>query len=132
MQHDKLQHGGITTAHRIVGSAVGFAFAGVGVILIVWLWLQPFGFMHPPLLFRLLGSMVSLIFIAVGGSAGVTALRGGVPGTLRRGLHAISGGKPQPGYKCPNCGAGLTGDADVSPSGDVKCAYCRTWFNVHQ
>lgn len=36
------------------------------------------------------------------------------------------------GYKCDNCGAGLPEGADVSPSGDFKCVYCNTWFNIHQ
>ena len=34
------------------------------------------------------------------------------------------------GYKCEHCGAGLDEKADVSPSGDVKCTYCKKWFNI--
>ena len=32
--------------------------------------------------------------------------------------------------RCDNCGAKCTNAADISPSGDLKCAYCNTWFNV--
>ena len=35
-------------------------------------------------------------------------------------------------YKCSNCGAGVGSQADVSPSGDVKCKYCDRWFNIHE
>jgi hypothetical protein len=35
------------------------------------------------------------------------------------------------GYTCPACGARLGEAADVSPKGDVKCGYCRQWFNIH-
>ena len=31
---------------------------------------------------------------------------------------------------CDNCGARCTNASDISPSGDLKCAYCNTWFNV--
>ena len=36
------------------------------------------------------------------------------------------------GYACTNCGATLQGEAEVSPSGDVKCSYCERWFNIHR
>ena len=32
--------------------------------------------------------------------------------------------------KCDNCGAKCTNASDISPSGDLKCEYCDTWFNV--
>ncbi len=32
--------------------------------------------------------------------------------------------------RCDNCGAKCTNASDISPSGDLKCAYCDTWFNV--
>lgn len=35
-------------------------------------------------------------------------------------------------YECEHCGAGLGKNADVSPSGDVKCQYCNKWFNIHR
>ena len=27
--------------------------------------------------------------------------------------------------------ADADGNCDVSPKGDVKCGYCRRWFNIH-
>ena len=33
-------------------------------------------------------------------------------------------------FKCEHCGATQEGPMDVSPSGDVRCAYCDKWFNV--
>ena len=41
--------------------------------------------------------------------------------------------KPNKHYvktRCDNCGAKCTNASDISPSGDLKCAYCNTWFNV--
>ena len=31
---------------------------------------------------------------------------------------------------CDSCGAKCTNASDISPSCDLKCAYCDTWFNV--
>lgn len=41
--------------------------------------------------------------------------------------------KPNKHYvktRCDSCGAKCTNASDISPSGDLKCAYCDTWFNV--
>ena len=41
--------------------------------------------------------------------------------------------KPNKDYvktQCDNCGAKCTNASDISPSGDLKCEYCNTWFNV--
>ena len=41
--------------------------------------------------------------------------------------------KPNKHYiktRCDNCGAKCTNASHISPSGDLKCAYCNTWFNV--
>jgi len=41
--------------------------------------------------------------------------------------------KPNKHYvktRCDNCSAKCTNASDISPSGDLKCAYCDTWFNV--
>lgn len=39
--------------------------------------------------------------------------------------------EPKVGYDCPDCGASLGEDCDVSPSGDAECQYCKRWFNIH-
>ena len=35
-------------------------------------------------------------------------------------------------YQCTACGAWIEDASAVSPSGDVRCAYCNVWFNVHR
>jgi DNA-directed RNA polymerase subunit RPC12/RpoP len=35
-------------------------------------------------------------------------------------------------YQCTACGARIQDASAVSPSGDVRCAYCNAWFNVHR
>jgi hypothetical protein len=37
----------------------------------------------------------------------------------------------EPDYECPNCGASVGEDSEISPSGDIKCAFCKSWFNVY-
>jgi DNA-directed RNA polymerase subunit RPC12/RpoP len=47
----------------------------------------------------------------------------------------VQPGPPQTGavgYQCAHCGATLGEQADVSPHGDVKCAHCGRWFNIHR
>jgi hypothetical protein len=39
-------------------------------------------------------------------------------------------GRPPERLSCPRCAAPLRDDAEISPSGDVKCPHCRSWFNV--
>lgn len=35
-------------------------------------------------------------------------------------------------FGCPRCGAGLDANADISPSGDVKCLHCNNWFSTRR
>jgi hypothetical protein len=115
-----------------VAAVFGFAFALIGVLVFGNLWLEPFGFMHTPLFFRLFGSVIALVFVVFGGTLGTTAIRNRpLSSVTRRGARSQDAGGAV-GYQCPSCGAGLSDSADVSPSGDAKCAYCRTWFNVHR
>lgn len=34
-------------------------------------------------------------------------------------------------WNCPNCAAALSRGNEVSPSGDVKCLHCDSWYNVN-
>ncbi|MEQ9408585.1 MAG: hypothetical protein RIK87_12695 [Fuerstiella sp.] len=35
-------------------------------------------------------------------------------------------------YSCAHCGASLSPDTEISPSGDFKCRYCNSWSNVQR
>ena len=130
---------------RIVGFVFGFVFFGIGCTILISLWAEPFGgFGSPPLLFRIVGSFISLAFIAMGGGGCFAALTGRQlaarfrpgrfrPGGFRPGSGRDSGSNypRRTNYECPQCGAPLREGADVSPSGDVRCGHCDAWFNVH-
>ncbi len=97
-----------------------------------------------PTFFKLFASLIASAFILTG-IGGLTRMVKGQPASRfgRRGQHEHVLGTPKSkpisdtdggnsGYTCGNCGAALQEGADVSPSGDVKCSYCHTWFNIHQ
>ena len=117
---------------RFIGAVFGFVFGGIGLTVIGFLWTER-GFGEPPLFFKIFGSFIALAFVAVGGTLFFTTLKGQFP----RSGTATTQPSPTPappavtGYTCPACGARLGEDADVSPKGDVKCGYCRKWFNIH-
>jgi DNA-directed RNA polymerase subunit RPC12/RpoP len=109
----------------------GIVFAGIGSSVIIGLWSMS-GFGEPPLMFKMFGSFIALAFVAVG----VTFFLSSVRGTSLPGGNALPTPPPpnsagEVGYKCPACGARLGEGADVSPKGDVKCGYCKQWFNIH-
>jgi hypothetical protein len=113
---------------RFLGAVFGFVFGGIGLTVIIALW-SVRGFDEPPLFFKLFGSFIAIAFIAAGATVFVGAFKGQLPPS-----GAISPEQPAApgaGYDCPACGARLGEGADVSPKGDVKCGYCRKWFNVH-
>ncbi|HYE17248.1 MAG TPA: hypothetical protein VEA69_02330 [Tepidisphaeraceae bacterium] len=127
---------GVPAAGRFVVGAVGFLFAGIGITVLIFLWAAPFDeWGSPPLFFRVFGSFIALMFVLVGGTVGLTAVRG-KPASPMRWLGAKPPvAEPGPrvgGYSCPHCAAPLGAGADVSPSGDVKCTFCGRWFNVHR
>jgi len=122
--------------------------AGIGVTVLFALWGGNFGF--APFIFKLFGSFVACFFIMTGVGIYKTAGKFDDPRNMAQTLQemqkelaanqpASDPGSPQPddaakskvGYDCPNCGAALGKEADVSPSGDVKCGYCERWFNIH-
>lgn len=109
-------------------------FGLIGVTVLIFLWSAPFGeFGSPPLFFRLFGSLIACVFVIVGvsGAFGLGAAMGRprnppVPGAHPSAQSALKG------YQCTSCGATLGANADVSPSGDVKCQFCGRWFNIHK
>ena len=120
---------------RIPAAIISGVFAAIGLTVIVFLWSQPFGAFHsPPLFFRIFGSLVATMFVVMGGSGVIAAIYGKPLTPRHRSLRSAFRRPPveTPGsYVCPNCGATLAENVDVSPSGDVKCSYCNSWFNVH-
>lgn len=121
---------------------IGIVPLGIGLTVIVFLWTAS-GFGAPPLIFRVFGSFVALGFVITGGAilfgtSMLSGANGGIAQLLKRAqnsakdLDAPDSAPPQVGYDCSSCGASLDSDADVSPSGDVKCSYCDRWFNIHQ
>jgi len=114
---------------RFLGAVFGTIFCAVGVVFLGFLWTAQ-GFDAPPLLFRVVGSLISFGFIAMGGTLAATAFKGQPPPSGSADVQSSAAAGP--GYACPACGARLGEDADVSPKGDVKCGYCRKWFNIHE
>lgn len=132
-----------------MGGVFGAVFAGIGLTVLGFLWGAPWNeFGSPPLFFRIFGSFIAIAFVAVGGMTLVGAITGRMPGTRipdpgvdplgdeeGAGDELSDSGDGRPargGYACPRCGGPLGPAADVSPSGDVKCGYCNTWFNIHR
>lgn len=135
------RHQGIEQAGKIARALAGvwgLLFLGIGVSVLIFLWAQPFGnFGSPPLFFRIFGSFIALGFIAFGlaMAAGAFAVGRHIGSESSTPANPTTGHTQGPStatsYTCPHCGAPLSEGADVSPKGDVKCTYCKTWFNVH-
>lgn len=124
---------------------------GIGMTVLFFLWSAPFGqFGSPPLFFRVFGSFIALAFVMTGIGIFMGAGKLGNPHSMVQSLQEITKdlaanqpvatsapgnatdeSKPKVSYDCPNCGAALGKQADVSPSGDAKCGYCERWFNIH-
>lgn len=127
---------------RIFGFFFGLAFAGFGASFIGIAFTQMGG---APFFFRIPFVLVPLVFVVIGCSLMYAVIMNKNP-MQSRVNHLVSQMKEQQAqkksnqydsinlyaYECNNCGATLGDDADVSPQGDVKCAYCRQWFNINE
>jgi len=118
---------------------MGIVPLGIGLTVLGFLWfgrLGPFG-ESVPLFFRVFGSFIALSFILMGsgilsGKLPMTSAELARRMTEMQGLAKTTTAKPGTAFQCPNCGASLGNDADVSPNGDVKCVHCLRWFNIHR
>ena len=126
---------------RILGAVFGFAFAGIGLTVLGFLWFGDDGFGSPPLIFKLVGSFIATVFVAMGGTMGFSALafQGKSLAAPAPSIptHSTSVTSPHsnfaPGhYTCPHCAAPLASGVEASPHGDIKCPFCGAWFNIHQ
>lgn len=121
---------------------MGIVPLGIGLTVLGFLWLSPFGEFHsPPLFFRVFGSFIALGFVLMGSGllfnlmptpADQVARMARSLDLQNRKNAPHSPNAPGTAFSCSNCGAALGDDADVSPNGDVKCLHCRTWFNIHR
>ncbi len=125
------QRKNVTKGARLVGAVFGCVFAGIGITVLGFLWLQPFGsFGAPPLFFRVFASFVAIPFVAIGSFIAYFSITGlGLQKSSWVGSASVSA--KQGSYTCPNCNAPLSGQFEVSPHGDVKCGHCNGWFNIH-
>lgn len=107
-------------------------FGFIGIAIIVFLWSGEDGFGGAPLFFKVFGSLIALGFVAMGFGLPLSILRRGreVEKPTATGLQPPPPAPPT-NLACPNCGANV-GQAEVSPSGDVKCTYCHGWWNIHR
>ncbi|MBL9127312.1 MAG: hypothetical protein JNL97_06685 [Verrucomicrobiales bacterium] len=116
-------------------------FGFIGLTLLGSLWSRSGFGMEPPAIFRIVGSFIALMFVLVGFGVPLSALKAArrfsespdsfSSPTEREGTPETPT-KPPVGYRCPNCGAQLGPDQEVSPSGDTKCTYCKRWWNIHR
>ena len=145
MNSDPIGSGPQEGIGRFIGGVFGFAFFGAGVSVIGFLWSQPFGQVgSPPIFFRIFGSLIATVFVAVGGGILYGAITGKSIQPRPNFRHTSRIIDPRDtsdrtdshvpsadGYSCDSCGAPLDSNADVSPHGDVKCGHCDRWFNIH-
>lgn len=131
---------------RIVAGVFGLTFGGMGLTVLALLWGTGFDSFHsPPLIFRIFGSFIAIPFVALGFAALYGAFTGkslqSRPNVTRTYSEFENFETPASGtsssvppvvrQQCPNCAA-PRGEAEISPSGDVKCEHCDAWYNIYQ
>ncbi|MBD3676413.1 MAG: hypothetical protein HUJ26_23120 [Planctomycetaceae bacterium] len=110
-------------------------FGGIGLTVLGFLWGAPWNeFGSPPLFIRIFGSFIALGFVMFSAFGIYAAITGQVKraGSRSRFSNQSSSASDSAddSYHCPSCGAGIGAGEEISPSGDVKCAHCNSWFNV--
>lgn len=136
---------GVSIALRVMMGMFGLPFLTAGALLIsfgVWalftnearlvgLFMAVFGL-------PFFGVGLVLLSIAVLGEEGwglkKFLARTGL-GARRRSVHSARPQRRGPGamsqyQRCPSCDSVITDKDLISPSGDVRCDHCSTWFNA--
>jgi len=119
---------------QVIARFVPFVFGLIGVTVIYFLWFgMDGGSGSPPVFFKIFGSLIGSVFCVVGFGAAILGPQKARIGTRRGRTKARRRAQRtgDDGYTCPHCQGGLEARVDVSPSGDVKCAFCDRWFNIH-
>jgi len=115
---------------RIFLIVFSIPFIGVPIAIISMLWSND-GFGGPPIAMKIAGSLIC----GAVGCAGLFMMYGSISGkavskhNVAKRSHINTSNRSE--YKCNNCGASIGVDSDISPSGDVKCQFCNSWFNVN-
>ncbi len=121
----------------------GIAPLGIGVTLLIALWMPNSPFRSAPVFFKIFGSFIAFSFVLFGGAF---VFGNFLPENRLRSMMShlkelqgeqgtdteTSRRPPVSEYQCSSCGATLDQSADVSPHGDVKCEHCGKWFNIHK
>jgi DNA-directed RNA polymerase subunit RPC12/RpoP len=111
-------------------------FGCVGLAVLIFLWSPSDSFSGPPLIFKVVGSFIAMMFMVMGFGMPISAINASRKSSQAGFADSEDGSAAdttQPaGYRCPHCGAGLGHEQEVSPSGDVKCTYCKRWWNIHR
>ena len=111
--------------------ALPFIFGPVAMMSMLW---ADDGWGAPPLAMKLAGTAICAAVGCAGLLMAFKALTGEAPQIKQTALDSqrelSTRQSNELDYACDNCGASISADADISPSGDVKCTYCNSWFNV--
>ena len=109
------------------GIALAFAFTSLAILCVLWA-------LPIDLLFKIVFSIVDVPFVAIGGTLFVLAvkIRPSIPTKTVETVHDSQLSSEILRLHCPQCGAPFEEDAETSSSGDVKCEFCDSWYNVYQ
>ncbi|MCF7974246.1 MAG: hypothetical protein K9N55_10555 [Phycisphaerae bacterium] len=115
---------------RLFAIVFSIPFLGVPIAMISMLWSHD-GFGGPPIAMKIAGSLIC----GAVGFAGLFMMFTAIFGKAASRHNAVNRSQLTTSktheYKCTNCGAGIGVDSDISPSGDIKCQFCNSWFNVN-
>jgi len=130
-------------AARVLCAGGGVVAATFGVFYLTAI--EQAGLPHIPPSVRMVFTVMGGFAILVGVLLVLSALSGRII-ILPRGRHDRDAGGPgdprvssssrtishvaSGRISCTHCAAPLHDDTEISPSGDVKCPFCRSWFNV--